>query len=105
MPKAKTTPKVVSKKEVVDSMVKWVEKNKEMQVTKKEAEALLKAFLETVVEYVRKGVKVQLVPYGSWEVRQRSSRKGRNPKTGQEINIPARKVPVFKVGKRLKEAV
>lgn len=105
MPKGKTTPKVVSKKELVESMVKWVEKNKGMQMTKKETETLLKAFLETVVEYLKKGSKVQLVPYGSWEVRHRSSRKGRNPRTGQEINIPARKVPVFKVGKRMKESV
>ncbi len=105
MPKGKTAPKVVSKKELVEAMVKWVEKNKGMQVTKKETETLLKAFLETVVEFLKKGHKVQLVPYGSWEVRQRSSRKGRNPRTGQEINIPARKVPVFKVGKRMKESV
>ncbi|MCS7165031.1 MAG: HU family DNA-binding protein [Candidatus Calescibacterium sp.] len=105
MAKTKTAPKVVNKKELIESMVKWVEKNKGMQVTKKETEAILKAFLETVVEYLKKGTKVQLVPYGSWEVRQRSARKGRNPKTGQEINIPSRKVPVFKVGKRLKEAV
>jgi len=105
MPKAKTVSKVVGKKELVDAMVKWVEKNKGLSVTKKEAEALLKAFLETVVEFLRKGNKVQLVPYGSWEVRQRASRKGRNPQTGQEINIPARKVPVFKVGKRLKDSV
>jgi len=105
MAKGKTTPKVVSKKELIDSMVKWVEKNKGLQVTKKETEALLKAFLESVVEHLRKGHKVQLVPYGTWEVRQRSPRKGRNPRTGQEINIPARKVPVFKVGKRMKESV
>lgn len=105
MAKSKTTPKVVTKKELVESMVKWAEKNKGIQVTKKETEVLLKAFLETVVEYLKKGAKIQLVPYGSWEVRQRSPRKGRNPRTGQEINIPARKVPVFKVGKRMKEAV
>ncbi len=105
MSKAKTTPKMVSKKELVESMVKWMEKNKGIQVTKKETEALLKSFLETVTEYLRKGVKVQLVPYGSWEVRQRSPRKGRNPRTGQEINIPARKVPVFRVGKKLRDAV
>ncbi|MFN3995761.1 MAG: HU family DNA-binding protein [bacterium] len=105
MAKPKTTPKVATKKELVESMVKWVEKNKGMPVTKKETEALLKAFWETVVEYLKKGTKVQLVPYGSWEVRQRSPRKGRNPRTGQEINIPARKVPVFKVGKRLKDSV
>ncbi len=106
MPKAtKAKSKVVTKKELVDSMVKWAAQNKGVELTKKQAEAALKGMLESVREFLHKGHKVQLVPYGSWEVRQRAARKGRNPKTQQVIQIPARKVPVFKVGKRLKEGM
>ena len=73
--------------------------------TKKDAEAALKAFVSVVTEALVKGDKVQLVGFGSFEVRKRAARKGRNPQTKEEIKIPASKAPVFKAGKALKELV
>ena len=73
--------------------------------TKKAAEASLNAFVEAVTESLVKGDKVQLVGFGSFEVRKRAARKGRNPQTKEEIKIPASKAPVFKAGKALKELV
>ena len=71
--------------------------------TKKAAEASVNAFVETVTEALKEGDKVQLVGFGSFEVRKRAARKGRNPQTKEEIKIPASKAPVFKAGKALKE--
>ncbi len=73
--------------------------------TKKSAEATVNAFIETVTEALTKGDKVQLVGFGSFEVRKRAARKGRNPQTKEEIKIPASKAPVFKAGKALKDLV
>ena len=73
--------------------------------TKKSAEASLNAFVEVVTDALKKGDKVQLVGFGSFEVRKRANRKGRNPQTGEELKIPASKAPVFKAGKALKEIV
>ena len=73
--------------------------------TKKDAEATLNAFVDVVTEALVKGDKVQLVGFGSFEVRKRAARKGRNPQTKEEIKIPASKAPVFKAGKALKDLV
>ncbi len=73
--------------------------------TKKDAEATLNAFVNVVSETLAKGDKVQLVGFGSFEVRKRAARKGRNPQTKEEIKIPASKAPVFKAGKALKDLV
>ena len=73
--------------------------------TKKSAEAVLNALVEVVTETLVKGDKVQLVGFGSFEVRKRAARKGRNPQTKEEIRIPASKAPVFKAGKALKDLV
>lgn len=73
--------------------------------TKKDAEATLNAFIDVVTSALVKGDKVQLVGFGSFEVRKRAARKGRNPQTKEEIKIPASKAPVFKAGKALKELV
>ena len=73
--------------------------------TKKVAEATVNAFVETVTDALVEGDKVQLVGFGSFEVRKRAARKGRNPQTKEEIKIPASKAPVFKAGKSLKEAI
>ena len=89
----------MNKSELVDTIV---EKTGE---TKKATEATLNAFLETVVSALQKGEKVQLVGFGTFEVRERAKRKGRNPQTGEEIVIPASKAPVFKAGKNLKDNV
>ncbi len=77
----------------------------ESKLTKKAAEAALDAFVATVEEALKKADKVQLVGFGTFEVRQRAARKGRNPQTKAEIKIPASKAPVFKAGKALKETV
>ena len=73
--------------------------------TKKSAEASVNAFVEVVTKALTKGDKVQLVWFGSFEVRKRAARKGRNPQTKEEIKIPASKAPVFKAGKALKDLV
>ena len=77
----------------------------ESKLTKKAAEAALDAFISSVEGALKKGEKVQLVGFGTFEVRQRAARKGRNPQTKAEIKIPASKAPVFKAGKALKETV
>ena len=73
--------------------------------TKKSAESNVNAFIEVVKEALKSGEKIQLVGFGSFEVRKRAARKGRNPQTKEEIKIPASKAPVFKAGKALKEEV
>jgi DNA-binding protein HU-beta len=73
--------------------------------TKKAAEETVNAFVSTVTEALKKGEKVQLVGFGSFEVRKRAARKGRNPQTKEEIKIPASKAPVFKAGKALKDTI
>lgn len=73
--------------------------------TKKSAEASVNAFVDVITESLVKGDKVQLVGFGSFEVRKRAARKGRNPQTKEEIKIPASKAPVFKAGKALKDLV
>lgn len=74
-------------------------------ITKKDAEAVLSATIESIAGALKKGDKVQLVGFGTFEVRARAARKGRNPSTGKEITIPAAKIPAFKAGKALKDAV
>jgi len=74
-------------------------------LTKKDSEKALNAFIEAVSEALAKKDKVQLVGFGTFEVRERSSRKGRNPQTGEEIDIPAAAVPAFKAGKALKDMI
>ena len=74
-------------------------------ITKKDATAAVDAVFSTIQETLAKGEKVQLIGFGNFEVRERAARKGRNPQTGQEIQIAASKVPAFKPGKALKDAV
>ena len=73
--------------------------------TKKGAEASVNAFVDVITDALIEGDKVQLVGFGSFEVRKRAARKGRNPQTKEEIKIPASKAPVFKAGKALKDLV
>lgn len=75
------------------------------ELTKIDAEKALNAFVESVEEALTQGDKVQLVGFGSFEVRERAERKGRNPQTKAEITIKASKAPIFKVGKALKDMV
>ena len=75
------------------------------EVSKKDAEKVLKAFVDVVTEELKKGEKVQLVGFGTFEVSERAAREGRNPKTGETIKIAASKCPKFKAGKALKDRV
>ena len=74
-------------------------------LTKKEVAAAVDAIFNSIQEDLAKGEKVQLIGFGTFEVRHRAARKGRNQQTGAEIEIPASKVPAFKPGKALKDAV
>ena len=73
------------------------------QLSKKDAEAALKAFVDVVSEEMKKGEKVQLVGFGTFEVSERAAREGRNPQTGETMTIAASKTPKFKAGKALKD--
>ena len=73
--------------------------------TKKDAEVAVKAVTDSIVEALKNGEKVQLVGFGTFEVKTRGERKGRNPKSGEEIVIPASKHPTFTAGKAFKDAV
>lgn len=74
-------------------------------LTKKDAEKAINAFVASVQEALVKKDKVQLIGFGTFEVKERAARTGRNPQTGETIKIAASKAPVFKVGKALKDAV
>ena len=75
------------------------------QLSKKDADLALKAFIDVVSEEMQKGEKVQLVGFGTFEVSERAAREGRNPKTGETMTISASKSPKFKAGKALKDLV
>ena len=75
------------------------------EVSKKDAEAVITATLDAITGALKEGEKVQLVGFGSFEVKKRAERIGRNPKTKESIKIPASVVPVFKAGKALKDSV
>ncbi len=74
-------------------------------LSKKDAENAIKAFTDVVAEELKKGQKIQLVGFGTFEVSERAARTGRNPQTGKEMKIPASKAPKFKAGKSLKDAI
>lgn len=75
------------------------------QLTKKDAAAVVDAVFDEIAAALSRGDRVQVVGFGTFEVRQRAARRGRNPQTGQELSIAARRTPAFKAGKMLKEAV
>lgn len=75
------------------------------ELTKKDAGNAVNAVFDVIAETLASGESVQLIGFGNFEVRDRAARKGRNPQTGEEIDIPASKTPAFKPGKQLKEAV
>ena len=74
-------------------------------LNKRDAEKALNAFTDVVTDTLIKGDKVQLVGFGYFEVKDRAARTARNPRTGDELTVPASKAPIFKAGKALKEAV
>lgn len=75
------------------------------EISKKDAEKALKAFVDVVTEQLKEGEKVQLVGFGTFEVSERAAREGRNPRTGETMTIAASKAPKFKAGKALKDLV
>ena len=75
------------------------------ELSKKQAALVVATVFDTIAESLANGEKVQLIGFGNFEVRERAERKGRNPQTGAELVIPASKVPEFKAGKALKDAV
>ena len=74
-------------------------------LSKKDVTKVVDAVFDAIAEALQSGDKVQLVGFGNFEIRERSARKGRNPQTGEEIDIPASKVPAFKPGKALREGI
>lgn len=74
-------------------------------ITKKQADEVISAFLSVVIEAVANGEKITLVGFGSFERRERASREGRNPKTSEPMTIPATRIPAFSPGKQFKEKV
>ena len=74
-------------------------------LSKKDTEAVINAAIDAITDALKEGEKVQLVGFGAFEVKARAERIGRNPKTKEQIKIPASKMPVFKAGKALKDAV
>ncbi|EIT84178.1 DNA-binding protein HU (DNA-binding protein II) [Fictibacillus macauensis ZFHKF-1] len=74
-------------------------------LTKKDVETVVNGLVDEITGALKEGQKVQFVGFGTFETRERSSRTGRNPQTGEEINIPASTVPAFRPGNKLKEAV
>lgn len=89
----------MNKSELVDAIAAKV------PTTKKEVDTVLNAVMDTIMETVSSGDKVTLVGFGTFEARQRQAREGRNPSTGQPIQIPATTVPAFSAGKLFKEKV
>jgi len=75
------------------------------ELPKKDATKAVDGVLQAISEALQNGERVQLIGFGNFEVRERSARKGRNPQTGEEIDIPASKVPAFRPGKALKDSV
>ena len=77
----------------------------EAELSKRQSGEIIELILDEITSALRKGEKVQLIPFGSFIVRSRKKREGRNPKTGEKLTIPARKVPAFQAGKGLRDAV
>src|SRR5438445_1036753 len=75
------------------------------ELTKKDAERLVEIVFESIIESLNQGEKIELRGFGSFRVRERGARRGRNPKTGDPVSIPAKRVPYFKPGKELKELI
>jgi integration host factor subunit beta len=94
-----STKMVMTKAELVEDVAKAAE------LTKKDAERLVEIVFESIIDTLNQGEKIELRGFGSFRVRERGARRGRNPKTGDPVNIPAKRVPYFKPGKELKELI
>ena len=91
--------KSMTKAELVEDVARAAE------LTKKDAERLVEIVFESIIETLNRGEKIELRGFGSFRVRERGARRGRNPKTGAPVDIPAKRVPYFKPGKELKELI
>ena len=89
----------MTKAELVEDVARAAE------LTKKDAERLVELVFESIIETLNRGEKIELRGFGSFRVRERGARRGRNPKTGDPVDIPAKRVPYFKPGKELKELI
>jgi integration host factor subunit beta len=89
----------MTKAELVEDVARAAE------LTKKDAERLVEIVFESIIETLNQGEKIELRCFGSFRVRERGARRGRNPKTGDPVSIPAKRVPYFKPGKELKELI
>lgn len=89
----------MTKQELIDTL------SDDVGLSKKDAGKAIDTIISTITKALKKGDKVQLVGFGTFEVRKRGAREGRNPQTGASIKIPARKSPAFKPGKALKDAL
>lgn len=89
----------MTKAELVDEV------SKNSDLSKKDAEVIVQTVLDGIVDSLKRGEKVELRGFGSFRLRERASRQGRNPKTGEKVHVPAKKVPYFKPGKELKELI
>jgi integration host factor subunit beta len=94
-----STAAVMTKAELVDEVARVV------QLTKKQAETIVNIVFDSIVESLRSGQKIELRGFGSFRLRNRKSRTGRNPKTGEKVDVPSKKIPYFKPGKELKELI
>ncbi len=81
------------------------EVSRSSELSKKDAEVIVQTVLDSIIESLKSGEKVELRGFGSFRLRDRASRQGRNPKTGEKVFVPAKKVPYFKPGKDLKELI
>lgn len=89
----------MTKAELVDGV------SRSSGLSKKDAEVIVQTVLDSIIESLQQGEKVELRGFGSFRLRERSPRQGRNPKTGEKVQVPAKKVPYFKPGKELKELI
>src|SRR5437588_870840 len=98
-PESENKAGVMTKAELVDEVARVV------QLTKKQAETIVNIIFDSIVDSLRTGQKIELRGFGSFRLRSRKSRTGRNPKTGEKVDVPSKKIPYFKPGKELKELI
>src|SRR5262245_7239136 len=98
-PHTEETEWTMTKAELIDEVSRL------SNLTKKETETIVNTIFDNITDALAQGDKVELRGFGSFRIRQRNSRKGRNPKTGSTVSVPEKRVPFFKVGKRLRELV
>lgn len=89
----------MTKADLIDEVAKAVD------IPKKDAEVIVKTVFESVIDALHRGEKIELRGFGSFRLRERKARLGRNPKTGEAVEVPSKKVPYFKAGKELKELI